>query len=48
MAGRRRSKNGDALLAFDPAIHAFFDHAPKDVNARHKAGQDVTVPIARY
>jgi hypothetical protein len=24
----------------DPAIHVFFDEAPQDVDARHKAGHD--------
>ena len=44
MAGHSRSKNGVASLAYVPAIHVFLDLAPKDVDARHKAGQD-GVPV---
>jgi DNA replication and repair protein RecF len=38
MAGHSRSKNGVALLAYVPAIHAFL--CCQDVDARHKAGHD--------
>jgi hypothetical protein len=36
MAGHSRSKNGVALLAYVPAIHAFRLAAGKDVDARAK------------
>jgi hypothetical protein len=38
MAGHSRSKNGVALLAYDPAIHVF--PFVKDVDARDKRGHD--------
>jgi hypothetical protein len=41
MAGHSRSKNGVALLAYVPAIHAVAMSMPyEDENARHKAGHD--------
>jgi hypothetical protein len=42
MAGRSRSKNGVAALAYVPAIHAFHS-ARRDVDARDKRGHDGTL-----
>jgi hypothetical protein len=39
MAGHSRSKNGVALLAYAPAIHALILPA-QDVDARDKRGHD--------
>jgi len=39
MAGRSRSKNGVASLAYIPAIHAFAARK-EDVDARDKPGHD--------
>jgi acetolactate synthase I/III small subunit len=46
MAGHSRSKNGVAWLAYVPAIHVFL--GCKDVDARHKAGHDVVIVVARF
>ena len=43
MAGHSRPKDGVALLAYVPAIHALL-YNKKDVDARHKAGHDVDRP----
>jgi hypothetical protein len=41
MAGHSRPKDGIALLAYVPAIHAsFFAQQREGVDARHKAGHD--------
>jgi hypothetical protein len=42
IAGHSRSKNGVALLAYDPAIHPF----PKKMDARIKSAHDRA--FARY
>jgi len=39
MAGRSRSKNGVASLAYVPAIHILSERG-KDVDARDKRGHD--------
>jgi hypothetical protein len=40
MAGHRRSKNGVASLACDPAIHALLRTCTSDVDHRDKPGDD--------
>jgi hypothetical protein len=46
MAGHSRSKNGVASLAYVPAIHVFMG-IEQDVDARHKAGHDESLPTIR-
>ncbi len=45
MAGRSRSKNGVASLAYVPAIHVFAARK-EDVDARDKPGHDDSMRMA--
>jgi len=40
MAGRSRSKNGVAPLAYARPSTSLLHRTPKDVDARHEAGHD--------